>query len=246
MERNVDILYSSDGKPLIKGGYVHSAETKLKLISLYLQYGSLRKASIELGLHYQMTSKWKKEPWFKKAIAELKKQKRAERNTKIDKIIDKSLNAVEDRIDNGDYIYDQKTGEVVRKPVSLKEVRGVANDLLQRQLMIEKAAVDEQHMLNDQKVKEQLSFLQQEFAKFNTSRTVEVIPTQGEDNALHEEREKGLQNGVLEVPFEGGTNPESVREEFSEADSEELWDGCEGEGCGSQDSSKQGWDELEE
>lgn len=246
MEKNVDILYSSDGKPLIKGGYKHSAEKKLELVSLFLQYGSLRKASMEVGISYNITRYWKDEPWWKKAIAELKKRKRSERDHKIDKIIDKSLDAVEERIDNGDYVYDQKTGEVVRKPVSLREVRGVANDLLQRQLMIEKAAVEEQHMLNDQKVKEQLKLLQEEFSKFNTKRTIDVVAKEPTD-ALHDQRETGLQEGVgLGTPTEAYTSEGTGSPECSPEDDEGLWGECDGEGCGPQDSSEQGWDELEE
>lgn len=33
-------------------------------------------------------------------------------------------------------------------------------------------------------------------------------------------------------------------EEFSESDSESEWDECDGERCGPQEASEQGWDEL--
>ena len=95
---------------------------------------------------------------------------------------------MEDRLDKGDYIYNQKTGEISRKPVSLKEARGATNDLLQRQAIIEKLNLEERNTQMKQSVNDQLEMLKQQFASFQTGRTIEVVPTvvKENDNALHD------------------------------------------------------------
>lgn len=96
---------------------------------------------------------------------------------------------MEDRLDKGDFVWNQKTGEIARKPVSLKEARGAANDLLQRQVVLEKMQREEVHQQQQQTVADQLAMLANEFAKFQTGRTIEVVPSKPKDveDAVYEE-----------------------------------------------------------
>ena len=240
-EKSIDApaVYSSKGELLISSGYRYTAQQKVDIVAQYMATGNLRQVARLNNMHYNMLVNWKREPWWGKVEKEIKLQKKAERKSKVDRIVNKALDAVEDRIDNGDFVYDQKTGEILRKPVSLKEVRGVANDMLQRQIDVDKLSQDHAKLVGHAQIKDQLALLQKEFAKFNTNRTVEVIPS-----ALDEERKERLQEGIRSLSGEAGTDPESLGEEFSEEDSGELWDECEGEGCGPQEASEQGWDEF--
>lgn len=226
-----------------KPGYKYSVEKRIEVISTWLTLGNLRQTAALTGVSYQLCLQWKSQPWWQEMINEIQAARKFKLDNKLNKIVDKALAVIDDRLDNGDFVYNQKTGEVSRKPVSLKEARGAANDLLQRQVALSKLEIETQQASRADSVKDQIAMLAQEFAKFNTKRTVEVIP-----NALHEERKTGLQDGVQEVPQSGRTSPEPLGAQFSPLDNGKGGEGIEGgwEGRGPQEASEQGWDEFDD
>lgn len=226
-----------------KPGYKYSVEKRIEVISTWLTLGNLRQTAALTGVSYQLCLQWKSQPWWQEMINEIQAARKFKLDNKLNKIVDKALAVIDDRLDNGDFVYNQKTGEVSRKPVSLKEARGAANDLLQRQVALSKLEIETQQASRADSVKDQIAMLAQEFAKFNTKRTVEVIP-----NALHEERKTGLQDGVQEVPQSGRASPEPLGTEPSPLYDGEGGEGIEGgwEGRGPQEASEQGWDEFDD
>lgn len=230
-----------------KPGYKFSVEKRIEVISTWLALGNLRQTAVLCGVSYDLCCKWKVQPWWAQVQAEIEAARKHKTDNKLNKIVDKALGAIEDRLDHGDYVYNQKSGEVSRKPVSIKEARGVANDLMQRQVALSKLEIETQHVSSNNSVKDQIALLAEEFAKFNTKRTIEVVPQETTD-ALHEERKARLQAGERAVqqqasPSQGahGTQPStSSYGEGGESD-EGGW-----EGRGPQDSSEQGWDECED
>lgn len=166
---------------LHKPGYKYSVEKRIEVISTWLALGNLRQTAAITGVSYQLCLNWKSQPWWQEMINEIQAARKFKVDNKLNKIIDKALSVIDDRLDNGDFVYNQKTGEISRKPVSLKEARGAANDLLQRQVALSKLEIETQQAAKQDSVKDQIALLAQEFAKFNTKRTIEVIP-----NALHD------------------------------------------------------------
>ena len=226
-----------------KPGYKFSVEKRIEVISTWLALGNLRQAATICGVSYDLCLKWKTQPWWQDMIAEIQAARKFKVENKLNKIVDKALSVIDDRLENGDFVYNQKTGEVSRKPVSLKEARGAANDLMQRQVALSKLEIETQQAARTDSVKDQLAMLAQEFAKFNTKRTVEVIP-----NALHEERKTGLQEGERPLQQSPGTGESENRTEPSASGNGEGGESSQGgwEGRGSQDTSEQGWDEFDD
>jgi hypothetical protein len=92
--------------------------------------------------------------------------------------VDKALETLEERLDRGDWVLNQKTGKAVRKPVSFKEVSKVATEILGQQIQMEK--LDTELPQEQGTVKDALKQLAAEFAKFNkkTRITGEVVDAQ--------------------------------------------------------------------
>ena len=227
-----------------KPGYKFSVEKRIEVISTWMALGNLRQAATICGVSYDLCIKWKNQPWWQDMVNEIQAARKFKVENKLNKIVDKALSVIEDRLDNGDFVYNQKSGEVSRKPVSLKEARGAANDLIQRQVSLSKLEIETQQAARQDSVKDQLAMLAQEFAKFNTKRTVEVIPS-----AISEKREEGLQTGTPVGAYSETESGEgSSGTEFSESGDGESWESSQGgwEGRGSQDTSEQGWDDDEE
>ena len=127
-----------------------------------------------------------------------------EMDSKLSKIVDKSLDGVIDRIENGEFFYDQKTGQVRRKPASLRDVAKVSVDLLTKRELLRGNATERKET-TQVSVTEQLKQLALEFAKWQQPQPaidvemVEIVPSgteQDEDNAVYEEWEEGLQERV--------------------------------------------------
>jgi len=229
--------------------YVHErnckfpVEKRIEVITKQLALGNMRLVADLTGVSYGLIRIWKTQPWWKEMELEIRNSRKARVDDKLNKIIDKALDTIEDRLDKGDFVYDQKKGEISRKPVSLKEARGAANDLMQRQIAVEKLAQEEKHLTNTSTIKDQLADLALQFAAFNTTRTLEVVP-----NAIHEKRPTRLSSGesVVQQQTSPSEGPDGTQR--SQSHNGGSGEGYEGgrEGHRPQEASEQGWDELDD
>lgn len=179
-----------------------SDKQKLEAVQSWLLLGNLALTSRVLGIPEVTLRLWKTTDWWKTTVAELKAQEDIQMSARLKKIVDASLMAVEDRLLNGDLMYDQKSGELIRKPVNIRDAHKVAVDLMDKKAVLEKAAAPVQE---EQKDEDRLLKLAEKFADFVTQKNKPVIEVtdviiKEQDDALHEERETGLQDGVREVP----------------------------------------------
>ncbi len=115
-----------------------SDKQKMEAIQSYLMLGNLALTGRILNIPEVTLRVWKTTDWWKTAVAEVKSQEKIELSAKMKKIVKASLDVVEDRLVNGDFQFDQKSGEVVRKPVNMKDAHRVAVDLQQRQEVLDK------------------------------------------------------------------------------------------------------------
>ena len=156
---------------------------KLNAVKLYLLTGNKAATAAALGIHIQTMYYWCNSEWFKDLTREIQAQNNIELTNKLRAIAEKALNVTMDRLENGDYILNQKTGEMIRKPIVVRDAHRI-----------------------DRKEREQgehatagrLEQLAEAFAKF-ASKTVklEVIDVQSKEivDAVHDQRKEGLQEG---------------------------------------------------
>jgi hypothetical protein len=140
---------------------------KLEAVQSWLVLGNLALTSRILGIPEITLRVWKTTEWWKNAVDDIKLQENMQMSSRLKKIVDASLVAVEDRLMNGDWMYDQKSGQMVRKAVGIKDAHKVATDLMDRQAIIEKATKPAtQEEQNDDK----LLKLAEKFAAFVTEK----------------------------------------------------------------------------
>jgi len=128
-----------DRSILAKTNKQWSDQQKTEAVQSYLLLGNLALTSRILGIPEVTLRVWKASTWWKDLVEEIKSQERVELSSKMKKIMNASLSVVEDRLVNGDFQFDQKTGQVVRKPVNMKDAHKVAMDLQERADVIESA-----------------------------------------------------------------------------------------------------------
>jgi transposase-like protein len=141
-------------------------EKKIEVVSQYLVLGNMKLVAAMTGVGHGLIREWKGQPWWKEIESEIRQTQNIEKDTKLSKIVDKSLDAVLDRIENGDFIYDQKTGEVKRKPANLKDLHRVSVDMISKQELL-RGNVTERRENTQVSIAEQLKMLAMEFAKWS-------------------------------------------------------------------------------
>lgn len=224
-------------------------EKKIEAVTTYLTLGNLRQVAAVTGVSYGMIKQWRMAPWWKDIEAEIVASRRVAAATKLNKIVDKSLAVIDDRLDNGDFVYNNKSGEVIRKPVNLKDATSAANALMQRAAIIEKLNKDEQIVENQVSIKDQLANLAEQFALMNNRSKAGASDIEfKETHALHDQRPSGLQEGSGSLYESSGSGQEEDGTEQSPSGDGESWEGAQGgwEGCGPSDSSLEGWEQPEE
>ena len=165
-----------------------SDKQKMDAVNSYLLLGNLALTGRLLNIPEITLRVWKASTWWKDAVAEIKASEKIELSARIKKLVDASMTVVEDRLSNGDFQYDQKTGQMIRKPVNMKDAHKVAVDMQARQDIIEKSEVQVQ---TEKHVEDKLLKLAEKFADMatkkieqnnNDRRTVdaETVDVQGE------------------------------------------------------------------
>jgi hypothetical protein len=109
-----------------------SDSQKIEAVTTYLTLGNLVLTSNVLKIPEMTLRGWKQTQWWKDIESELRVQENIQLSSRLQRILDKTLEACEDRIQNGDLIYDNKTGQLIRKPVNLRDAHKVAMDMIDK------------------------------------------------------------------------------------------------------------------
>jgi hypothetical protein len=108
---------------------------KVEAATIYAVTGSLQRASELSGVPIHTLQSWRREDAFQELLREVWQENNEKIDAKFTEIIEKSLNAILDRLDNGDYKVTPR-GDVKRVPISAKELSLVqAINVDKRQLL---------------------------------------------------------------------------------------------------------------
>jgi hypothetical protein len=225
----------------------YPVEKRIEVVTKVLALGNMRLVSELTGVSYQLIRQWKAMPWWNELVDEIRASRNAALDTKLSKLVDKSLEVVADRVEYGN-IYMDKKGELQRKPLTALEANKIAVDMLNQETLVQKRQMAESEGMQVASMADMMRDLAKQFAAFNrTSKAgaTDLPYVERTDNAVHDEREEGLQEAICEVRWETGPDQSSFGEESSESDGgEEDWEHSEQHGCGPQDSAEQGGEEY--
>lgn len=193
-------------------------DKRVEVVSHWLVLGNMKQVAAVTGVPYDLIRKWKAEQWWTDMVAEIRATQNLELDHKMSNIVNKSLDAVLDRVENGDFIYDQKSGEIRRKPAALRDLHRVSVDILTKREVIRTDAPTENSKTT---VQDHLKMLAQEMAKWNKTqeRTIDLVEV---EDAIYSVAE-GEATGVHE-----GSESEELPEEGRETDAEQKDSGTTG------------------
>ena len=162
-----------------------SEKQKFQAVALYKLIGSLAEVARQLGVPIITVKVWHKQSWWKEYEQEIAHAAKAELSGKIKSITNKAMGIVEDRLENGDFVFIPKTGQIKRKPISAHVANKILNDSVDRQFMIEKLQRENIDEANKDIINTRLQQLHTEFAKFAKAQTIEgEVEVKGGDPVL--------------------------------------------------------------
>jgi hypothetical protein len=180
---------------------------KTEVVTTWLALGKVPMVEAVTGVPRATIRQWKLQPWWQEMVDTIQTESNQELDTKLSKIIERSLDAVNERIEGGEFILDSKTGTVKRVPVKLKDVHRVAVDLLDKRDLLRLKPAERQEQAAAVDILKKLAGQFADWAKVHIKepRIVEGVVL----HAIHEERKEGLQDGVQQIsqPQEAAGEP---------------------------------------
>jgi hypothetical protein len=116
---------------------------RVELIQAYVVMGNLRLAAATLGIPEVTARRWKAQPWWKEAELEIRKGGKLQLSGKLSDLVTKVFSSVEDRVENGDWVHNPKTGKLERKPVSAAVLNNIMKDTISQAVSLEKAGMED-------------------------------------------------------------------------------------------------------
>ena len=125
----------------------YSDAQKLEAAKLYLVLGNAALVAATLNIPINTLTNWRGSSWWKNLLDDLKYESTIKLSNRLQTIAAKSFDLVEDRLEKGDFIYDQKTGQLVRKPMQGKDIARIASDFVDKAIKLDSKPREEESVV---------------------------------------------------------------------------------------------------
>jgi hypothetical protein len=111
---------------------------QLEVCTTYLALGNMAETSRVCNVPLITCKKWKATDWWANLVSDIQSGEGQKCDNKMSKVIDKALDLIVTRMEEGDYQYDQKTGRLVKVPLKARDLERVASGLFDKRQLIRK------------------------------------------------------------------------------------------------------------
>lgn len=186
-----------------------SDKKKIEVVTSYLALGKAPMVEAVTGVPSQTIRIWKMQQWWKDLTKEIQMSEDQELDGKLSKVIDRSIDVINDRLASGDFILDSRTGTIKRVPVKMRDAHRVTTDLLDKRNVLRGKPTSITERISTEDVLKKLAQQFEEFTKFKKTRLIEgetidlslAGPSDSEDPSFEQnmwpdaqESETGLSN----------------------------------------------------
>lgn len=199
-------------RPIKAEGRHWSDSQKIECVGLYLSLGNLALTAATLKIPEPTVRLWRATEWWARVENELKLQDSIQLSASAKRVVEKSMAVIADRLDHGDWIYDQKSGQMRRKPVQMRDAVQAAKVMMDQKIALDKVEIREH---STERIEDKLNKLMERFADMSAPKkeivVTDVILGEETSDAVHEGREEGLQEGERAVQQPSGAEETSLR-----------------------------------
>lgn len=150
-----------------------SDNQRVGAVTTYLASGNMSLTSVATEIPLATLNRWKVTPWWKELIETIRSEENLVLDAKLAKVVNKSVDELLDRVEHGDYQFDQKTGAIVRVPVKARDAAKITTDMIDRRQLLQGRQNDKK---DNTKVEDRLLKLAEEFTRFAKARVIQNEP----------------------------------------------------------------------
>jgi hypothetical protein len=151
----------------------YTDKEKMEVACTYAVTGNSRRTAEITGYPEGTIRAMKTTEWFHELQSRIIKEQDEELGTKLTQLIDKAVDNINDRLDDGDYFYDAKNEMLKRKPMTGKDVAIVGAILVDKRQLLRGQPTSRVEKVSQEDV---LGKLAEQFRQMATTKTVEHEP----------------------------------------------------------------------
>lgn len=106
---------------LARPGSQYTDDIKRDAMALYVIKGNLKEVARQLDIPRTTLTDWVKSDWGQELIVSIRHEKSDEIDSGFTRILDKTTQVIEDRLENGDFHGYDQDGNILYKPVSMRD-----------------------------------------------------------------------------------------------------------------------------
>lgn len=164
------------------GWYSHAK--KMQVACAFAVTGNARRTAEICKIPEGTIRAWKTTEWWHEIQDRIKQEQNEELDSKLTKAIDKAMDQINDRLDNGDWIYDSKRGEFLRKPTNLKDIAFVTTLAIDKRQLLRGEPTSRVARVSQN---EHLMKLAEQFENFTKAVEINSVAEEIEEELLEEE-----------------------------------------------------------
>ena len=145
-----------------------SEKTRMEVVTAYVLLGKVSLVVASTGVPEDTVRKWKMAPWWKEAEDEIRRSSKLALSGKLQDVVKRTFIALEDRVENGDYLWDAKDQKFVRKPINALTANKIIGDMLDKSMLLEEKATRE--VANEDGIQQRLDKIREELRSFARGR----------------------------------------------------------------------------
>ena len=179
MPSREDRFLNRTGRVKRKNGW-WPEEKKVEVASLYAA-GVVSSEDLArlTGVPNSRIRDWRLQEWWPEMLEKIHASIDTDIVSKYTGLVDKALDVIQDRLINGDHVYDKRTGEIHRKAVSMRDANTVAATVVDKRQLLRGKPTSRSEKVS---VDARLGKLAEEFARFTAAKeiTIEAKESLGE------------------------------------------------------------------
>lgn len=145
-----------------------AAKKKEEVIAIWLATGSVKEASVQANVPYNTVASWKQEQWWKDRIRQIHQEADDKMDIKLTKAMEKALDGLLDRVQNGEMVYDPRTGKIRNVPAKLRDINMAFTSLMDKRQLLRKQPTK---IIEQTSTAQQLQQLADHFSAFVNGKT---------------------------------------------------------------------------
>jgi hypothetical protein len=153
-----------------KVGFYTEAK-KVETATLYAALGDVKATAKLAKVPVEQVEKWQDEEWWLLTLAKVKRNQNSVLDVKASTIVDKAMDQLLNRVEQGDHILNIKTGEIVQIPMSGRDLSVVAGTIFDKRQLIRGEATKISKAVNSEEFLEKLADKFKEFARQSNNAT---------------------------------------------------------------------------